>query len=443
MAVASRPPARRLFLLRWLLVALLAIAAIWTINRLTAAPDGPTPRIWPDTPYSTDGLPRSYDVAMARAEIAVANASAAAASAPDQWLMHEILASEYLAKAQLSGSYDDYAAAERALDDAFKVAVTGSGPHMVRASLEFTMHRLAGAEQQLDAIDRYVVPPDRGERAEIAAMRGDIAFYRGQYSQALAHYDQADALVPNAASFRRAIHAARTGDPDRALAWFDQAEKAYRSPSPQTRAYFALQRGIVQLDRGKLNEAMEHFRSADRLFPGRWLFQEHIAEVLTLQGKKTEAEALYRDIIRRTGHPEFIDALAGIAAAKGETATAARLYAQSSAIWARRLKQFPEATYGHAIDHCIAKKDWPCALQLAQKNHQARPFGEAKIALARALLGSGQISQARAMIETVLASPWRTTDLHRAASEIYTASGMAAQAQAQGRLAGATAIGVP
>lgn len=441
MAVASRPPARRLFLFRWVLVALLGIGAIWTVSRLAAAPEGPTRRTWPDTPYSTDGLTRSYDEAMARAKVAVANASAAAASAPDQWLMHEILASEYLAKAQLSGSYDDYAAAERALRDAFKVAVTGSGPHMVRASLEFTMHRLAGAEQQLDAIDRYVVPPDRGERAEIAAMRGDIAFYRGQYSQALAHYDMADALVPNAASFRRAIHAARTGNPDRALTYFTQAENAYRSPTPQTRAYFALQRGIVQLDRGKLNEAMEHFRNADRLFPGRWLIEEHIAEVLTLQGKKTEAEALYRDIIRRTGHPEFIDALASIAAAKGEPATAARLYAQSSAIWARRLKQFPEATYGHAIDHCVAKKDWPCALQLAQKNHQARPFGEAKIALARALLRSGQISQARAMIETVLASPWRTTDLHRAATEIYTASGMAAQAQA--RLASATAIVSP
>jgi tetratricopeptide (TPR) repeat protein len=425
------------------LVVLLAIGAIWTINRLTAAPEGPTPRLWPATPYSMDGLPRSYEDAMARAKVAVANASAAAAGAPNQWLMHEILASEYLAKAQLSGSYDDYAAAERALDDAFKVAVTGSGPHLVRASLEFTMHRLAGAERQLDAIDRYVVPPDRAERAEIAAMRGDIAFYRGQYKQALAYYGQADALVPDAASFRRAIHAARTGNPDRALAYFDQSEKAYRSPTPQTRAYLELQRGIVQLDRGKLDEALEHFRIADRLFPGRWLFEEHIAEVLTRQGKISEAETLYRDIIRRTGHPEFVDALAGIAAAKGDTATAARLYAQSSTIWARRLKQFPEATYGHAVDHCIAKKDWPCALQLAQKNHQARPFGEAKIALARALLGSGQISQARAMIETVLASPWRTADLHRAATDIYTASDMAAKAQAQARLAGTTTFSAP
>jgi tetratricopeptide (TPR) repeat protein len=426
-----------LFLLRWIVVAVLAIAALWAISRLTATPEAPAPRIWPETPYSTDGLPRSYDVAMARAEIAVANASAAAARAPDQWLMHEILASEYLAKAQLSGAYDDYAAAERALDDAFKVAVAGSGPHMVRASLEFTMHRLAGAERQLDAIDRYVVPPDPGERAEIAAMRGDIAFYRGDYAQALAHYDQADALLPNAASFRRAIHAARTGNPDRALAWFTQAENAYRSPSPQTRAYFALQRGIVELDRGRLDAAMAHFRSADQIFPGRWLIQEHIAEVLTLQGKSSEAETLYRDIVRRTGHPEFIDALAGIAAARGDAAAAARLHGQSSALWARRLRQFPEATYGHAIDHCIARKDWPCALNLAQKNHQARPFGEAKIALARALLGSGRISDARAMIETVLASAWRTPDLHRAAAEIYAASGMAAKAQEQARLASA------
>jgi tetratricopeptide (TPR) repeat protein len=224
------------------------------------------------------------------------------------------------------------------------------------------------------------------------------------------------------------------------LAWFDQAEQAYRSPSPQTRAYLQLQRGIVQLDRGRLADALAHFRAADRLFPGRWLIEEHIAEVLTRQGKTSEAEALYRDIVRRTGHPEFIDALAGIAQARGDTASAARLYAQSWALWARRLKQFPEATYGHAVDHCIAKRDWPCALDLAQKNHQARPFGETKIALARALLGSGRISEARALIETVRASPWRTNDLQRAAAEITAASGMAAKAQTQARLASATTI---
>ena len=70
-----------------------------------------------------------------------------------------------------------------------------------------------------------------------------------------------------------------------------------------------------------------------------------------------------------------------------------------------------------------------------RSNHEARPFGEAKIALARALLGNRRTAEARAMIEQVLASRWRTADLHSTAADIYTASGMAQKAAEQQRMA--------
>jgi UDP-glucose 4-epimerase len=41
----------------------------------------------------------------------------------------------------------------------------------------------------------------------------------------------------------------------------------------------------------------------------------------------------------------------------------------------------------------------------------------------------------RSLIETVLASPWRSADMHRVAAEIYQASGMATEAAEQDRLA--------
>ena len=132
--------------------------------------------------YSGSGPPRIYQRRCSAPKWRSPTRKPRLPRAADQWLMHEILASELLARAQLSGSYEDYAAAQRALETAFTVAVKGSGPHMMRASLDFSMHRLAGAESQLAAIDRYAVPPDPGDRAEIAAMRGDIAFYRGRLS---------------------------------------------------------------------------------------------------------------------------------------------------------------------------------------------------------------------------------------------------------------------
>lgn len=413
---------------KWWIMALAVLASVWAIDRWNDARTGPQAIAWPDTPYSASGPPLSYAEAMRRSDTAIANARKAAEAGADQWLMHEIHASELMARAQLSGDYRDYAAAGAALDRAFSVAVKGSGPHMMRAALDFSMHRLAATDEQLAATDGYAVPPDPGDRAEITAMRGDIAFYRGDYDRAWALYDAADRLVPGSANFRRAIFAARTGKVDLADAYLTEAEKAYRSPTPQTRSYMQLQRGILDLDRGRLDEAMAHFREADRLFPGRWLIEEHIAEVLNLQGKTGQSEKLYRDIVRRTGHPEFIDALAGIAEAHGDRAEAQRLYARSARIWGERLKLFPEATYGHAIDHCMAKRDWPCALRLAEANHRARPYGEAKIKLAAALLANRRPDEALAQIDQVLASRWRTPDLFATAADIYDASGLTRKA---------------
>ncbi|WAC22710.1 tetratricopeptide repeat protein [Blastomonas sp. SL216] len=413
---------------KWWIMALAVLGSLWAIDRWNNAKPAPEAINWQPSPYSGSGPPLSYAEAIRRSDIAIANAQAAARAGADQWLMHEIHASELMARAQLSGDYRDYAAAQAALDRAFAVAVKGSGPHLMRAALDFSMHRLAGAEAQLAATDAYAVPPDPGDRAEIAAMRGDIAFYRGDYAAAWALYDAADRLVPGSAHFRRAIFAARTGQVDLADAYLAEAEKGYRSPTPQTRAYMQLQRGILDLDRGRLDDAMAHFRAADRLFPGRWLIEEHMAEVLTLQGKTRQAESLYTGIVQRTGHPEFIDALAAIAAAQGDKVRAERLYARSSALWAQRLKLFPEATYGHAIDHCMAKQDWPCALRLAEANHKARPYGEAKIKLAAALLANRRTDEARTVIDAVLASRWRTPDLFATAADIYAASGLTRKA---------------
>ena len=420
---------------KWWVMALAVLAGVWAVDSWNNARPLPRAIDWQPSPYSGSGPPLSYAEAMRRSDTAIGNARKAAEAGADQWLMHEIHASELMARAQLSGDYGDYAAAEAALDRAFAVAVKGSGPHLMRAALDFSMHRLAAAEAQLAATEAYAVPPDPGDRAEIAAMRGDIAFYRGDYDRAWALYDEADRLVPGSAHFRRAIFAARTGKVDLADAYLAEAEKGYRSPTPQTRAYMQLQHGILDLDRGRLDEAMVHFREADRLFPGRWLIEEHIAEVLNLQGRTAQSEKLYRDIVRRTGHPEFIDALAGIAEARGDKTEAQQLYARSARIWEERLKLFPEATYGHAIDHCMAKRDWACALRLAQANHQARPYGEAKVKLAAALLTNRRTDEARAMIDSVLASRWRTPDLYATAAEIYAASGLTRKAEQYRRTA--------
>jgi tetratricopeptide (TPR) repeat protein len=296
------------------------------------------------------------------------------------------------------------------------------------------MHRLSEAERFLDEIGRYAVPPDRDEQAEIAAIRGDIAFYRGDYAAALAQYDEADRMTPGTSDFRRAIYFSLTGRPVLAEDYFNKAERRLQNPTRQARGALELQRGILDLDRGRFDDALAHFRRADQIFPAFWLIEEHIAEVTALKGDLDTAENMYREIVRRTRHPEFMDALAQIAAEQGDRRAAGHWFARAGAAWAERLRAFPEASYGHAIDHCIARGDWPCALSLAQRNHQARPYGDAKIALAKALLGSKRPGEARTVIDRVLATSWRTVDLHQTASEIYLALGLEDLAAEQSRL---------
>lgn len=409
--------------LRWLAVPVVAGLALLMIERGF----GGAEQFGFGTPsrpaVSLVGIAADYGGALDRLDLHLDTSKQRADDLDDGWLVHDVVARAWLWRARLTGSYDDHAAARAALQRGFARATPGTGPHMTGAILAFSMHRLGEAERYLDRIDNYAVPPGRGERAEVIAMRGDIAFYRGDYRAALAAYDEADRLASGTSDFRRAVYHSKTGRLDLAEDYYNKAERELPFRTPQARARMELQRGILYLESGRWDEALARFRRADAMFPGYWLIEEHIAEVTALKGDLATAEQLYRGIVRRTGHPEFMDALASIAAQRGDDSAAAGWTRRADTEWRERLRLFPEAAYGHALDHCVQKGDWRCALDLARRNHQARPYGDAKIALAEALLHNDRKDEAKALIESVLASPWRTAELHAVAAEIYGATG--------------------
>lgn len=419
------------FGIRWLVILALAALALVALERSFSILSRPAPR--PAFSLTGSGAPKTYLEALGRANREIDDAERRVEARPGEWLMHEMLARRHLAKARLTGSFDDYAATDSALAGAFALAPQGAGPHMTKASLDFTMHRLADAERSLDSIAGYAVPPDPGEVAEIAAMRGDIAFYRGRYVEAAAAYDEADRMAPGTADFRRAIFHSRTGRPDLADETLARAEAGLGKPTPQLVANIELRRGLLDLERGRWDDALAHFRKANTIFPGHWLVEEHIAEVTALKGDAPAAEKLYADIIRRTGHPDYMDAMAALARKRGDPAAMQNWTARAAEGWKRRLAIFPEAAYGHALDHCFASENWACALNLAQRDHANRPYGEAKILLARALLRNDRAAEAKPLIDEVFASPWRTPLLHAVASEVYAALGDPSAAEAQRR----------
>ena len=410
----------------WLAVPPLAVASVLAVERLRGPAPDPGPRLPAAVRQvkTSDETPKTLAEALARAEIGVVAAKARVSARPGDWVFYEGLSRSYSTRARLTGSFDDYAAAQAALDRAFALAPAGAGPHLTQAALHFTLHRLDAAERGLDAIDRYAVPPDPLERAEALALRGDIAFYRGDLKAAEAFYRRADALEPGAGTaFRWAVYFTKTGRPETAERFFDAAVAASPSPTPQFRANVELQKGVLYLERGRWDRALTFFRRADALFPGYYVIEEHIAETLALKGQAAEAEALYAGIVQRTGNPEFMDALAALAQARGDRVAVAAWRSRAAAEWERRLALLPEAAYGHALDHYLSAGDPARALDIARRNHAARPYGDAKVQLAEALLRNGQAGAARRTIEPVLKTDWSTAQLHGVAAQVYGAVG--------------------
>ena len=104
---------------------------------------------------------------------------------------------------------------------------------------------------------------------------------------------------------------------------------------------------------------------------------------------------------------------------------------RAEAIYRERLKIFPEASVGHAVDHFLQFGTPAEALALARRNAELRPYGDAQIALAAALFRAGQAGAAAECIARVEASGWNTAQLHAIAAQIHAGLGHKAVADAQ------------
>lgn len=366
---------------------------------------------------------RAFEKALADIDTELAATRARAQAQPKGWMVLEKVATLHLGRARLSGSYDDYAAAQEALTQAFERAPNGAGPVLTQASLDFTLHRLATIEEDLELYDRMPVVDD-ALRAHVIGLRGDVAFEQGRYEQARERFEAALALDRTPSLVAKLAHSHwRRGE-------FDEAEKLYLEAYGlmpehmlESRAWVHLQLGLMDLDRGRYDDAFAHYRDGAQILGGWWLLDEHIAEIAALKGMDAFALELYDDIIERTGKGEFLDAKAGLLARAGDQAGSQAAIDQATKVFEAELIRFPEASYGHALDHYLEFGPPERALELATANHQLRPGVPAMIALAEARLGMNDVAGAREIIDQALATTWVSAELSWVASQIYTRLG--------------------
>ena len=377
----------------------------------------------------TSGAARNYPDALRRIDESLAGSRERARTRGGEWLIQEKLAYDLIVRARLTGSFDDYAEAQQALDRGFATAPAVGGPNLTQAVLAFGMHQLGKSEAALAEIGRYAVAPEAESVEEIAAMSGDIAFYRGDYAGALRRYHAAAA--GDGSGFRLTVYKSKTGQADAALAAITASERHALLPTAHYLANLALQRGTIELQRGNWDIAATEFARADRLFPGSWLIEAHVAQMLALLGKRAEAINRLTAIATRSGAPDVMDLLAGLYRAQGDFPRSKLWADQAGAIWKKRLGQFPEAAYGHAVEHELAFGDAKLALDLARRDYAARPYAVSSIGLAWALVANNRAAEALAALAPVLASPWVSAEQHVVAAQAHVMLGQSDAADAE------------
>lgn len=370
-----------------------------------------------------------YDRAVARLARRAELAERLADAQPESWMRRSTAARHRLDLAKLTGDYAEYARAEELAERAAALGERTTVPLLVRARVHHSVHRFDDA---LADIERVRVPAhlEPGIEAQLEALRADVALSRGDYGQARAMYEASLERDRGFGTLSRYAHLQSvTGDFEGADATFVEARERLASNDGRALAWLELQRGLLDLHRGRYAEALAHYRVADRAFDGWWLIEEHIAEALARLGREDEAIALYRDIVERTDNPEFMDALSELLAER-DPEEARRLSDRARARYEEQLALLPEAAYGHALDHFLGSEDVDRALILAERNYALRPGGDAATALATARLLAGDPAGAAEVLEPVLASEHRSAETFAVAALAHRALGDAERTEA-------------
>lgn len=382
-----------------------------------------------DQPIPAFGPP-DYEAALADADRRIELGREKLRRAPRDWTSMEALAQGLMARAALTGDYREWAEAGRLLDTGMSVAPEKSGPVVAHAALAFATHRLAAAERDLRTIESAAVTPGDTLIAGMAGLAGDIAFYRGDMVNAQRLYARGARLGGGSAiDFRLAALAMAQGHFADADAAILRAVSGKGKHTPYILAQAAMRLGAHDLSRGRWDAADRWFARADKLFPGHWLIAAHRVQGRALRGDATAAEQMAA-IATRSNSAEAMDAAAMLFRQRGDGRNSRRWADRAAILWEERLRLLPEAAYGHAVEHELAFGSPAAALDLARRNLAQRPYGEARLLLANALLMNNFPDAALVEIARAEASGWRSAPLYAAKAEAAALAGRPQEAEA-------------
>lgn len=328
-------------------------------------------------------------------------------------------------RASLAGDLAALKAAECAINLAIPLLTHPGDLYLLKANAAFKLHRLTDVQSALLA-----APSVRGSE-EGRLISADLDFQNGRYQEARQGYCDLLEINRSWGALARLAHlSGKMGDPAGADRLYEEAEDELTAKELRSFAWLEVQRGFLDFAHGRYPEAQSHYQRADRAYPGYWLIDEHIAELLAAKGQYAEAIALLERVASAVHRPELEQAIGELYQLTGQNDRAGERLQKALAAYLESAR-LGEVHYWHHLADYYADvaEDGEQAVAWALKDLQLRENFSTQAALAWAYYRAGRYGEARDWIDRALASGAATAHLFRQAGRIYLAAGREAEAR--------------
>ncbi len=322
-------------------------------------------------------------------------------------------------RASLTGQAAHFEVAVATLEDTLSRVGPREDLCLLKANLDLTFHRLAAAQEDLEMVPTLPVRP------EAKSLLADVAFQKGQYERALRGYEEAIAEQRSWGDLARlAWFKFKLGELAAAEDLYAQAADELTAKQMRSYAWLELQRGVMDLSRGRFAEAGAHYARAAKAYPGYWLIDEHHAELLGAQGQYDAAAALYRKVIAQVPKPEYQQALGELYTLLNQPEQAQACYEAALNVYLASVAKGQVHYYHHLCDYYVdVVQDGPAAVKWARQDLALRENFATLAALAWSLDRAGEYDEALSTMDQALASGVVDARLFHQAGTIYLHAG--------------------
>jgi tetratricopeptide (TPR) repeat protein len=327
------------------------------------------------------------------------------------WLLYQ--------RASLAGDLDGCDASGEAASRLIRQAGPAADLWLLKATVDLTLHRIADVKRDLDMAG--------GLRDTVHGrmLQADVCVQEGQYARAREGYEGVIRDRRTWDSLARLAHLRATlGDTDRADQLYGEAEDELTAKQMRQYAWVELGRGLLDLRRGRHDDAGEHYRRSGQAYSGYWLIDDHAAELLAARGRLEEAAALYERVIDRVPRPELQHALGDLYTLMGEREQARDAHDRALAGYLASTRRGGVHYYHHLADfYADVLENGAEAVKWARLDVDLRRNPATEAALAWAHHRNGQPSEAVDLMTRALSSGVRDAHLFSRAGRIHLALG--------------------